>query len=203
MLRPTPWRMLLEFHLIDFAVMSAEHDVSAKSLSRKVPTKRHAVAYKLSRWDASDSHLISLTLLHVHSSRRALAHSINLHFPSLPPYYNILVFLFYWHSVFTLCYNRKFYTRSFKKVSMPPFIGCSAYDNLRSPAFFALMNIFPYFFLLYHLFLLILQLQRVVGSEDVSSPTCVLGAQYGGIALCSLLFIILKWCLQTTFWYLF
>ena len=38
---------------------------------------------------------------------------------------------------------------------MPPFIGCSAYDNLRSPAFFALMNIFPYFFLLYHLFLLI------------------------------------------------
>ena len=50
---------------------------------------------------------------------------------------------------------------------MPPFIGCSAYDNLRSPAFFALMNIFPYFFLLYHLFLLILQLQRVVGSEDV------------------------------------
>ena len=85
MLRPTPWRMLLEFHLIDFAVMSAEHDVSTKSLSRKVPTKRHAVSYKLSRWDASDSHLISLTLLHVHSSRRAQAHSINLHFPSLPP----------------------------------------------------------------------------------------------------------------------
>ena len=94
MLRPTPWRMLLDFHLIDFAVMSAEHDVSAKPLSRKVPTKRHAVSYKLSRWDASDSHLISLTLLHVHSSRRALAHSINLHFPSLPPYYNIQVFLF-------------------------------------------------------------------------------------------------------------
>ena len=94
MLRSTPWRTLLEFHLIDFAVMSAEHDVSAKPLSRKVPTKRHTVAYKLSRWDASDSHLISLTLLHVHSSRRALAHSINLHFPSLPPYYNILVFLF-------------------------------------------------------------------------------------------------------------
>ena len=63
--------LLLEFHLIDFAFMSAEHDVSAKSLSRKVPTKRHTVAYKLSRWDASDSHLISLTLLHVHSSRRA------------------------------------------------------------------------------------------------------------------------------------
>ena len=83
MLRPTPCRMLLEFHLIDFAFMSAEHDVSAKPLSRKVPTKRHAVAYKLSRWDASDSHLISLTLLHVHSSRRALAHSILLHF-SLP-----------------------------------------------------------------------------------------------------------------------
>ena len=82
------------FHLIDFAFMSAEHDVSAKPLSRKVPTKRHPVAYKLSRWDASDSHLISLTLLHVHSSRRALAHSINLHFPSLPPYYNIQVFLF-------------------------------------------------------------------------------------------------------------
>ena len=94
MLRPTPWRMLLEFHLIDFAFMSAERDVSAKSLSRKVPTKRHTVAYKLSRWDASDSHLISLTLLHVHSSRRALAHSIVLHFPSLPPYYNIMVFLF-------------------------------------------------------------------------------------------------------------
>ena len=94
MLRPTPWRMLLEFHLIDFAVMSAEHDVSARSLSRKVPTKRHPVAYKLSRWDASDSHLISLPLLHVHSSRRALAHSILLHFPSLPPYYNIMVFLF-------------------------------------------------------------------------------------------------------------
>ena len=74
--------------------MSAEHDVSAKSLSRKMPTKRHPVAYKLSRWDASDSHLISLPLLYVHSSRRALAHSINLHFPSLPPYYNIQVFLF-------------------------------------------------------------------------------------------------------------
>ena len=86
--------MLLEFHLIDFAFMSAEHDVSAKPLSRKVPTKRHPVAYKLSRWDASDSHLISLPLLHGHSSRRSLAHSINLHFPSLPPYYNILVFFF-------------------------------------------------------------------------------------------------------------
>ena len=94
MLRPTPWRMLLEFHLIDFAFMSAEHDVSAKPLSRKVPTKRHAVAYKLSRCDASDSHLISLTLPHVHSSRRALAHCILLHFPSLPPYNNILVFFF-------------------------------------------------------------------------------------------------------------
>lgn len=66
----------------------SEHDVSARSLSRKVPTKRHAVAYKLSRWDASDSHLISLTLLHVHSSRRALAHSINLHFP---PFYLIII----------------------------------------------------------------------------------------------------------------
>ena len=94
MLRPTPWRKLLEFHLIDFAFMSAERDVSAKFFSRKVPTKRHTVAYKLSRWDASDSHLISLTLLYVHSSRRALAHSILLHFPSLPPYYNIMVFLF-------------------------------------------------------------------------------------------------------------
>ena len=61
--------MLLEFHLIDFAFMSAEHDVSAKPLSRKVPTKRHTVAYKLSRWDASDSHLISLPLLHVQSSK--------------------------------------------------------------------------------------------------------------------------------------
>ena len=98
MLRPTPWRMLQEFHLIDFAFMSAEHDVSAKPLSRKVPTKRHAVSYKLSRWDASDSHLISLTLLYVNSSRRAQAHSINLHFPSLPPYYNILVFLFKMYS---------------------------------------------------------------------------------------------------------
>ena len=86
--------MLLEFHLIDFAFMTAERDVSSKSLSRKVPTKRHPVAYKLSRWNASDSHLISLTLLHVHSSIRALAHSILLHFPSLPPYYNILVFYF-------------------------------------------------------------------------------------------------------------
>ena len=94
MLRPTPWRMLLEFHLIDLAFMSAEHDVSARSFSRKVPTKRHAVAYKLSRWDANDSHLISLTLLHVHSLWRALAHSINLHFPSLPPYYNIMHFVF-------------------------------------------------------------------------------------------------------------
>ena len=93
-LRPTPWRMLLEFHLIDLAFMSAEHDVSARSLSRKVPTKRHPVAYKLSRWDASDSHLISLPLLHVHSSRRALAYSILLHFPSLPPYYNIMHFVF-------------------------------------------------------------------------------------------------------------
>ena len=74
--------------------MSAEHDVSAKSLSRKVPTKRHPVAHKPSRWDASDSHLISLTLLHVHSSRRALAHSSLLHFPSLPPYYNIMHFFF-------------------------------------------------------------------------------------------------------------
>ena len=86
--------MLLEFHLVDFAFMTAERDVSAKSLSRKVPTKRHPVAYKLSRWDASDSHLISLTLLDVHSSRRALAHSILLHFPSLPPYYNIMLFVF-------------------------------------------------------------------------------------------------------------
>ena len=94
MLRPTPCRMLLELHLIDFAFMSAEHDVSAKPLSRKVPTQRHPVAYKLSRWDASDSHFISLTLLHVHLSRRALAHSIVLHFPSLPPYYNILHFVF-------------------------------------------------------------------------------------------------------------
>ena len=94
MLRSTPWRTLLEFHLIDFAFMSAERDVSVKSFSRKVPTKRHTVAYKLIRWDASDSHLISLPLLNVHSSRRALAHSINLHFPSLPPFYNILVFLF-------------------------------------------------------------------------------------------------------------
>ena len=74
--------------------VSRASNVSAKPLHRKVPTKRHAVAYKLSRWDASDSHLISLPLLHVHSSRRALAHSINLHFPSLPPYYNIIVFLF-------------------------------------------------------------------------------------------------------------
>lgn len=81
-------------HLIDLAFMSAEHDVSARSLSRKVPTKRHPVAYKLSRWDASDSHLISLPLLHVHSSRRALAHSILLHFPSLPP------FIIYWSSSF-------------------------------------------------------------------------------------------------------
>ena len=86
MLRPTPWRMLLEFHLIDFAFMSAEHDVSARSLSRKVPTKRHAVAYKLSRWDASDSHLISLTLLHVHSSRRCTGSQQHPSFPSLSPF---------------------------------------------------------------------------------------------------------------------
>ena len=33
---------------------------------------------------------------------------------------------------------------------------------------------------------------QVVYHDNVSSPTCVLGAQYGGIALCSLLFIILK-----------
>ena len=106
MLRPTPWRMLLEFHLIDLAFMSAEHDVSAKSLSRKVPTKRHAVAYKLSRWDASDSHLISLTLLHVHSSRRALAHSIVLHFPSLPS------FIISWSSSFLMysCGREYIYT---------------------------------------------------------------------------------------------
>ena len=94
MLRPTPGRMLLEFHLIDFAFMSAEPDVSAKPLSRKVPTKRHTVAYKLSRWDASDSHLISLTLLHSDAWRGALAHSILLHLSSLPHYYNILVSLF-------------------------------------------------------------------------------------------------------------
>ena len=86
--------MLLECHLIDCAVMAAEQEGRAKPLSRKVPTKRHAVAYKLSRCDASDSHLISLTLLHVHSSRRALAHSILLHFPSLPPYYDIMLFVF-------------------------------------------------------------------------------------------------------------
>ena len=91
--------MLLEFHLIDFAVMSAERDVSARSLSRKVPTKRHPVAYKLSRWDASDSHLISLTLLHVHSSRRALAHSIPLHSPSLPP------IIISWSSVLSILYS--------------------------------------------------------------------------------------------------
>lgn len=196
MLRPTPWRKLLEFHLIDFAFRSAEHDVSAKSLSRKVPTKRHTVAYKLSRWDASDSHLISLTLLHVHSSRRALAHSIYLHFPSLPPYYNIMVFLLLgilaslYYILHPLIIESIIKGVS-EKVSMLLFIECSAYDSMLSPAFLVLMYIFPFFFLLYHLFLLTLQLQRVVGSEDVSSPTCVLGAQYGGIALCSLLFYYL------------
>ena len=196
MLRPTPWRMLLEFHLIDFAFMSAERDVSAKPLSRKVPTKQHTVAYKLSRWDASDSHLISLPLLHVHSSRRALAHSINLHFPSLPPYYNIMVFLLLgilaslYYILHPLIIESIIKGVS-EKVSMLLFIECSAYDSMLSPAFLVLMYIFPFFFLLYHLFLLTLQLQRVVGSEDVSSPTCVLGAQYGGIALCSLLFYYL------------
>ena len=37
-------------------------------------------------------------LLHVHSTRRALAHSILLHFPSLLPYYNILLFYFLMYS---------------------------------------------------------------------------------------------------------
>ena len=78
--------MLLKFHLIDFAFMSAEHDVSAKPLSRKVPTKRHPVAYKLSRWDASDSHLISLTLLHVHSLKRCTGSQQHPSFPSLSPF---------------------------------------------------------------------------------------------------------------------
>ena len=93
MLRPTPWRMLLEFHLIDFAFMSAEHDVSAKPISRKVPTKRHTVSYKLSRWDASVS---TYSVWHYCMSIRregALAHSNILHLPSLISYYNIIVFL--------------------------------------------------------------------------------------------------------------
>ena len=51
---------------------------------------------------------------------------------------------------------------------MPPFIGCSAYDNLRSPAFFALMNIFPYFFLLYHLFLLTKVSQVKIHKRDLT-----------------------------------
>ena len=33
-------------------------------------TKRHTVSCKLSRWDASVTHLISLPIQHVHSSRR-------------------------------------------------------------------------------------------------------------------------------------
>ena len=69
-LRPTPWRMQLEFHLRDLSFMSAEHDVRPGHSAGRSITKRHAVSNKLSRWDASVTHLISLPILHVHSSRR-------------------------------------------------------------------------------------------------------------------------------------
>ena len=60
MLRPTPWRMQLEFHLRDLSFMSAEHDVKPGHSAGRSITKRHAVSNKLSRWDASVTHLISL-----------------------------------------------------------------------------------------------------------------------------------------------
>ena len=69
-LRPTPWRMQLEFHLRDLSFMSAEHDVKPGHSAGRSITKRHSVSNKLSRWDASVTHLISLPILHVHSSRR-------------------------------------------------------------------------------------------------------------------------------------
>ena len=59
-LRPTPWRMQLEFHLRDLSFMSAEHDVKPGHSAGRSITKRHAVSNKLSRWDASVTHLISL-----------------------------------------------------------------------------------------------------------------------------------------------
>ena len=69
-LRPTPWRMQLEFHLRNLSFMSAEHDVKPGHSAGRSITKRHAVSNKLSRWDASVTHLISLPILRVHSSRR-------------------------------------------------------------------------------------------------------------------------------------
>ena len=69
-LRPTPWRMLLEFHLRDLSFMSAEHDVKSGHSAGRSITKRHLVSCKLSRWDASVTHLFSSPILHVHSSRR-------------------------------------------------------------------------------------------------------------------------------------
>ena len=52
-LRPTPWRMQLEFHLRDLSFMSAEHDVKPGHSAGRSITKRHLVSCKLSRWDAS------------------------------------------------------------------------------------------------------------------------------------------------------
>ena len=84
-LRPTPWRKQLEFHLRDLSFMSAEHDVKPGHSAGRSITKRHAVSNKLSRWDASVTHLISLPILHVHSSRRCSCSQLHSSL-SLPSY---------------------------------------------------------------------------------------------------------------------
>ena len=87
-LRPTPWRMQLEFHLRDLSFMSAEHDVKPGHSAGRSITKRHAVSNKLSRWDASVTHLISLPILHVHSSRRCSCSQ--LHSFIVPPFLQLI-----------------------------------------------------------------------------------------------------------------
>ena len=66
-LLPTPWRMQMEFHLRDLSFMSAEHDVKACHSAGRSITKRHAVSNKLSRWDASVTHM-HLTSSHMYST---------------------------------------------------------------------------------------------------------------------------------------
>lgn len=93
MLRPTLWRMLLEFHLKDFAFMSAEHDVRAKSFSRKV---RYETTYGILQIEPVGRrrfHLLYLTLLHVHSSRWHTGSQQHSSFPSPFSFYNILIFI--------------------------------------------------------------------------------------------------------------
>ena len=57
----------MEFHLRDLSFMSAEHAVKACHSAGRSITKRHAVSNKLSRWDASVTHM-HLTSSHMYST---------------------------------------------------------------------------------------------------------------------------------------